>query len=161
MINTKFKKWAVRQSINHPKRTLASALIITLVMGFGLQHFVIEDDMMKMIPKSVKTRVVWEEVKDEFGNTDLIFVAFGTEGQNLFQKKAMSDLWDFTKALEALPEVEEIRSLTNLNRMENEDGFLLIDDLVSTKDLSLEEIADIKDYLIRNPELKKQSYFSK
>ena len=156
MINTKFKKWAVHQSIHHPKRTLASALIITLIMGFGLQHFVIEDDMMKMIPKSVKTRVVWEEVKDEFGNTDLIFVAFGTEGQNLFQKKAMSDLWDFTKALEALPEVEEIRSLTNLNRMENEDGFLLIDDLVSTKDLSLEEIADIKDYLIRNPELKKQ-----
>ncbi len=156
MINTKFKKWAVLQSIHHPKRTLASALIITLIMGFGLQHFVIEDDMMKMIPKSVKTRVVWEEVKDEFGNTDLIFVAFGTEGQNLFQKKAMSDLWNFTKALEALPEVEEIRSLTNLNRMENEDGFLLIDDLVNTKDLSLEEIADIKDYLIRNPELKKR-----
>ena len=156
MINTKFKKWAVHQSIHHPKRTLTSALVITLIMGFGLQHFVIEDDMMKMIPKSVKTRVVWEEVKDEFGNTDLIFVAFGTEGQNLFQKKAMSDLWNFTKALEALPEVEEIRSLTNLNRMENEDGFLLIDDLVSTKDLSLEEIADIKDYLIRNPELKKR-----
>ena len=156
MINTKFKNWAIHQSIYHPKRTLTSALIITLVMGFGLQHFVIEDDMMKMIPKSVKTRVVWEEVKDEFGNTDLIFVAFGTEGKNLFQNKAMSDLWDFTKALEALPEVEEIRSLTNLDRMENEDGFLLIDDLVSTKNLSLEEIADIKDYLIRNPELKKQ-----
>jgi len=156
MINTKFKNWAVRQSIHHPKRTLASTLIITLIMGFGLKHFVIEDDMMKMIPKSVKTRVVWEEVKDVFGNTDLIFVAFGAEGQSLFQKKAMSDLWDFTKALEALPEVEEIRSLVNLNKMENEDGFLLIDDLVSTKDLSLEEIADIKDYLIRNPELKKR-----
>jgi len=156
MINTKFKKWAVHQSIHHPKRTLTSALVITLIMGFGLQHFVIEDDMMKMIPKSVKTRVVWEEVKDEFGNTDLIFVAFGAEGKSLFQKKAMSDLWDFTKALEALPEVEEIRSLTNLNKMENEDGFLLIDDLVNTKDLSLEEIADIKDYLIRNPELKKR-----
>ena len=156
MINTKFKNWAIHQSIHHPKRTLTSALIITLVMGFGLQHFVIEDDMMKMIPKTVKSRVVWEEVKDEFGNTDLIFVAFGIEGQSLFQSSSMSDLWDFTKALEALPEVEEIRSLTNLNRMENEDGFLLIDDLVNTKDLSLEEIADIKDYLIRNPELKKR-----
>ena len=121
MINTKFKKWAIRQSIHHPKRTLTGALIITMIMGFGLKHFVIEDDMMKMIPKSVKTRVVWEEVKDEFGNTDLIFVAFGSEGKNLFQKKAMRDLWDFTKALEALPEVEEIRSLTNLNKMENED----------------------------------------
>ena len=89
MINTKFKKWAIRHSIHHPKRTLASTLIITLIMGFGLKHFVIEDDMMKMIPKSVKTRVVWEEVKDVFGNTDLIFVAFGVEGQSLFQKKAM------------------------------------------------------------------------
>jgi len=87
MINTKFKKWAVHQSIHHPKRTLASALIITLIMGFGLQHFVIEDDMMKMIPKSVKTRVVWEEVKDEFGNTDLIFVAFGLKGKTSSKKK--------------------------------------------------------------------------
>ncbi len=156
MINTKFKKWAVRQSIHHPKRTLASALIITLIMGFGLQHFVIEDDMMKMIPKTVKTRVVWEEVKDEFGNTDPIFVAFGAEGQNLFQKKAMSDLWDFTKALEALAEVEKVRSLTNMNKMESEDGFLLIDDLVNKRDLSPEEIADIEAYLIKNAELKKQ-----
>ena len=156
MINTKFKKWAVHQSIHHPKRTLASALIITLIMGFGLQHFVIEDDMMKMIPKTVKTRVVWEEVKDEFGNTDPIFVAFGAEGQNLFQSTAMSDLWDFTKALEALPEVEKVRSLTNMNKMESEDGFLLIDDLVNKRDLSPEEIADIEAYLIDNAELKKQ-----
>ena len=156
MINTKFKKWAVRQSIHHPKRTLASALIITLIMGFGLQHFVIEDDMMKMIPKTVKTRAVWEEVKDEFGNIDPIFVAFGAEGQNLFQSTAMSDLWDFTKALEALPEVEKVRSLTNMNKMESEDGFLLIDDLVNKRDLSPEEIADIEAYLIDNAELKKQ-----
>ena len=156
MINTKFKMWAVRQSIHHPKRTLASALIITLIMGFGLQHFVIEDDMMKMIPKTVKTRAVWEEVKDEFGNIDPIFVAFGAEGQNLFQKKAMSDLWDFTKALEALAEVEKVRSLTNMNKMESEDGFLLIDDLVNKRDLSPEEIADIEAYLIDNAELKKQ-----
>jgi len=125
-------------------------------MGFGLQHFVIEDDMMKMIPKTVKTRVVWEEVKDEFGNTDPIFVAFGAEGQNLFQSTAMSDLWDFTKALEALPEVEKVRSLTNMNKMESEDGFLLIDDLVNKRDLSPEEIADIEAYLIKNAELKKQ-----
>ena len=156
MINTKFKKWAVHQSIHHPKRTLTSALVITLIMGFGLQHFVIEDDMMKMIPKSVKSRVVWEEVKDEFGNIDPIFVAFGAEGQNLFQKKAMSDLWDFTKALEALAEVEKVRSLTNMNKMESEDGFLLIDDLVNKRDLSPEEIADIEAYLIDNAELKKQ-----
>ncbi|GIS70718.1 MAG: hypothetical protein CM1200mP10_02950 [Candidatus Neomarinimicrobiota bacterium] len=43
--------------------------------------------MMKMIPKSVKTRVVWEEVKDEFGNTDLIFVAFGTKGKTFSKIK--------------------------------------------------------------------------
>ena len=153
---SQFKKFAIRQSINNPKRMLFIALITTFVMGLGLRHFVIEDDMMKMIPKTVKSRVVWEEVKDEFGNTDLIFVAFGIEGQSLFQSSSMSDLWDFTKALEALPEVDEVRSLTNLNKMENEDGFLLIDDLVSAENLSTEEIVEIKNYLLKNEKLKKR-----
>tara|TARA_Y100000815_G_scaffold87178_1_gene75931 strand:+ start:129 stop:320 length:192 start_codon:yes stop_codon:yes gene_type:complete len=53
---SQFKKFAIRQSINNPKRMLVIALIATFVMGLGLRHFVIEDDMMKMIPKTVKIK---------------------------------------------------------------------------------------------------------
>ena len=83
---SRFKKFAIKQSINHPLRTLIITLIITIIMGSGLRYFIIEDDMMKMIPKTIKTRIVWDEVKDEFGNTEMVFVAFGENNINLFNK---------------------------------------------------------------------------
>ena len=158
---SRFKKFTVQQSINHPKRTIIISLFITLIMATGLNHFVIEDDMMKMIPKTVKTRIVWEEVKDEFGNTELVFVAFGNDSIDLFNSGPLADLWDFTTQLELLPEVEDVRSLTNLNKMENDDGFLLIDDLVASRDLSQQQIQEIKDYLNRNDDIRKRVISSK
>ena len=158
---SRFKNFAVQQSINHPKRTLIISLFTTLIMATGLKHFVIEDDMMKMIPKTVKTRIVWEEVKDEFGNTELVFVAFGNDSIDLFNSESLADLWDFTTQLELLPEVEDVRSLTNLNKMENDDGFLLIDDLVASRDLSQQQIQEIKDYLNRNDDIRKRVISSK
>ena len=158
---SRFKKFAIRQSINHPLRTLIISLIITIIMGSGLRHFIIEDDMMKMIPKTIKTRIVWDEVKDEFGNTEMVFVAFGENNIDLFNSKSIADLWDFTSQLELLPEVEDVRSLTNLNKMENEDGFLLIDDLVNSRDLSQVQIQEIEDYLNKNVDLRKRVISSK
>ena len=158
---SRFKNFAVQQSINHPKRTLIISLVTTLIMATGLKHFVIEDDMMKMIPKTVKTRIVWEEVKDEFGNTELVFVAFGNDSIDLFNSKSFADLWDFTSQLESLPEVEDVRSLINLNKMENDDGFLLIDDLVSRRDLSQQQIQEIKNYLNKNDDQRKRVISSK
>ncbi len=158
---SRFKKFAIKQSINHPLRTLIITLIITIIMGSGLRYFIIEDDMMKMIPKTIKTRIVWDEVKDEFGNTEMVFVAFGNDKINLFNSKSISDLWDFTSQLELLPEVEDVRSLTNLNKMENEDGFLLIDDLVNSRDLSQVQIQEIEDYLNKNLDQRKRVISSK
>ncbi|MEC8839513.1 MAG: MMPL family transporter [Candidatus Neomarinimicrobiota bacterium] len=158
---SRFKNFAVQQSINHPKRTFIISLVTTFIMATGLKHFVIEDDMMKMIPKTVKTRIVWEEVKDEFGNTELVFVAFGNDSIDLFNSKSFADLWDFTSQLESLPEVEDVRSLINLNKMENDDGFLLIDDLVSRRDLSQQQIQEIKNYLNRNNDERKRVISSK
>ena len=158
---SRFKNFAVQESINHPKRTFIISLVTTLIMATGLKHFVIEDDMMKMIPKTVKTRIVWEEVKDEFGNTELVFVAFGNDSIDLFNSKSLADLWDFTSQLESLPEVEDVRSLINLNKMENDDGFLLIDDLVSRRDLSQEQIQEIKNYLNKNDDQRKRVISSK
>ena len=93
---SRFKKFAIRQSINHPLRTLIITLIITIIMGSGLRYFIIEDDMMKMIPKTIKTRIVWDEVKDEFGNTEMVFVAFGENNIDLFNSKSIADLWAIT-----------------------------------------------------------------
>ena len=49
-------------------------------MGSGIRFLVMDDDMMKMLPKNLESRISWDEVQNEFGSTEIIFVAFGSEG---------------------------------------------------------------------------------
>ena len=38
-----------------------------------------DDDRMKMLPKNLESRISWDEVQNEFGSTEIIFIAFGRE----------------------------------------------------------------------------------
>ena len=156
MSEKRIKDWFMSQSLDHPKRTTIITLLISILMGSGLQFFKIEDDMMKMIPENIETRRVWEEVKDEFGNTEMIFVAFGERGTSAYNREAMAELWDFTEVVEASPLIEEVISLSNMNRMESVDDFLEVDDLVPSRDLDSGDIVSIKNYLDGNPDIRKR-----
>jgi len=140
----RIKDWFLSQSLDHPKRTTIITLLISILMGSGLQFFKIEDDMMKMIPENIETRRVWEEVKDEFGNTEMIFVAFGERGTSAYNRESMAELWDFTEVVEASPLIEEVISLSNMNRMESVDDFLEVDDLVPSRDLDSGETTELE-----------------
>jgi len=58
--------------------------------------------------------------------------------------------------LEGLPEVEEVTSITTATRMDNDEGDLLIQDLQSDRVLNGIEIAGIRDYLNKYPNVKKR-----
>ncbi len=148
------KHWITNLSMNYPKRTIILSLIFTAFMASGLRYFFIEDDMMKLLPKDIPTRQTWDEIKKEFGNTEFIYVAFGHPGESVFNQEMIAKVWDFTEELEAMPEVDEVNGVTTMNRMDNDDGFLLIDDLIPYRDLSAEELLSIEDYLNRNPNVK-------
>ena len=71
------RRWFIYQSINHPVRSIVVSLFATIVMASGLTFLVIDDDMMKMLPKNLESRKAWDSLQDEFGSTEVIFVAFG------------------------------------------------------------------------------------
>ena len=148
------KNWFINQSLNHPKRTIILCLVFTAFMASGLRFFYIEDDMMKILPKNMPTRKTWDAIKEEFGNTEFVYIAFGRPGESVFKKSTMATLWDLTEMLEAMPEVDEVNCITTMNRMDNEDGFLMVDDLIPSRELIPEELSAITDYLNLNPELK-------
>ena len=152
--STPIRKWFVQQSLDHTKRTIIISIIATLIMGSGLQFFVIDDDMMKMLPKNLESRIAWDMVQEEFGSTDVIFISFGKKGQTVFHPNAFSALWDISVELEALHEIEEVQSISMATRMDNYDGFMEIDDLQSDRELMESDVHDIKVYLDKNPNLK-------
>ena len=150
------RSWCIHQSLDYPWRTIIISLLITLLVGSGVRFFLIDDDMMKLLPKNLESRISWDAIQEEFGSTEVIFIAFGNEGKSIFNPVAMATLWDLTEALETGKQIEELNSITTATRMDNLDGFMEVDDLQPDRNLSQEEINDLKDYLDKNTVIKKR-----
>lgn len=155
-IHISIKQWFVDQALQHSRRTITLSILATLFMGSGIRFLVMDDDMMKMLPKELESKVTWDTIQNEFGSTEIIFIAFGRQGESAYQEKTLADLWTLTEQLNILSTVDDISNISNATRIDQEDGFLEIDDLQIRKVLSSSEIDDIKVYLNKNQDLKKQ-----
>ena len=154
--NSPIRQWFIGQSLNHSKRTIILSIIATLIMGSGVRFLIIDDDMMKMLPKDLNSKITWDAVQDEFGSTEIIFIAFGRESESVFKPQALADLWSLSEELETLSSVDDVISISTATRIDNIDGFMEIDDLQIVQTLTDAEIDEIKIYLGKNPNIKKQ-----
>ena len=154
--NSPIRQWFIDQALNHSKRTIILSIIATLIMGSGVRFLIIDDDMMKMLPKDLNSKITWDAVQDEFGSTEIIFIAFGREGESVFKPQALADLWSLSEELETLSSVDDVISISTATRIDNIDGFMEIDDLQNVQTLTDAEIDEIKIYLGKNPNIKKQ-----
>ena len=152
-MNHKIKKWAITQALDHPKRIIIISVLSMIIMGFGLRWLVLEDDMMKILPQDMESVETWNNIKDEFGSTDMMFIAFGNRGESVYNTETFKTLWDISEAIEAIPEVDEVMTISTTNRMDAEDGFLEVGDMQPSRNLTNEELADIKLYLENNSDI--------
>ena len=150
------RKWFITQSLDYPWRTIIISLIATIFLGSGIRFFIIDDDMMKILPKELDSRISWDVIQEEFGSTEVIFIVFGKQGKSIFTPDALATLWDIAEQLEATNEVEEITSISTATRMDNVDGFMEVDDLQPYRDMMADEVEDVKLYLEKNPTIKKR-----
>ena len=100
-------QWAIRQAIDHSRRTVFLTSVVTILMGSGLCFLVMDDDMMKMLPKNLESRIAWDEVQNEFGSTEIIFVAFGSEDSSVYNQHTLHNLWLLSENLESLEVVKK------------------------------------------------------
>ena len=149
-------QWTIRQAIGHSKRTVVLSAIATILMGSGIRFLVMDDDMMKMLPKNLESRISWDEVQNEFGSTEIIFVAFGSEDSSAYSADALDNLWQLSENLELLESVREVTNISTSTKIEQHDGFMEINDLQPSEKLARNEIDEIKVYLNKNPKLKRR-----
>ena len=126
-------------------------------MGIGVKYIVIDDNMMAMLPESLESKISWDAVQDEFGSTEVVFIAFGNKNKSIYNPNAFSFLWDLTKALENLDQVEKVSCITNISRIDSEEGFMEISDLQPNRELTFDQINNIRNYLNKNPVIKKRA----
>ena len=154
--NNMIRQWFLCQAIENSKRTIILSAIAILLLGSGVRFLIVDDDMMKMLPKHMDSKVTWDAIQDEFGSTEIIFIAFGSKGESIYSVQALKDLWNLTKGLNNLSSVEDVSNISTTTRIDQVDGFMEISDLHTTRNLTKIEIQKIKTYLNKNPNLKKQ-----
>ena len=143
--------------LSNPKKSLLLPVLLTIIIGLGINFLIIDDDMMAMLPEKLESKISWDAVQDEFGSTEVIFIAFGNKNKTIYRQETFSLLWKLTKALENLEQVEKVSSIATLSRIDSQDGFMEISNLQPDQVLSTIQINQIKDYLEKNPSVKKRA----
>ncbi len=147
------KQKLIQWTIRRPRQSIRLAVVLSLILVSGVCFLHIEDDIMKMLPEDIPSRIVWNEIEEQFGSTEPLLVSVGREGHSIFTAEGLAAVWDLTRTLEDHPAVDEVRSLASMNRIDSDEGFLEVGDLMPYRDLNQEEIADIRDYLARNTDI--------
>ncbi len=148
------KSWLSNQAINHPVRTLVLMLVLTFVIGMGAKWIIIDDDIMKMIPDTMESRQSWDAILDEFGSHEMIFIAMGEQDRSIYNESLLAKIYLLSSELQAIPEVDDVISISTIDRMDSDDGFINISDLQPSADLQPDELSEIKSYLDRHPDMK-------
>ena len=145
----KFINW----TIERPLQSIVLSIGLSLVLISGVRFIHVEDDLMKMLPQDIPSRIIWDEIEDQFGSTEPIFITIGKPGESIFTKESLAKLWDMSEVLEGLPKVDEVRSLATMDKIYNEGGFMEVGSLMESRDLTDDEIVTLVDYLHDNPDM--------
>ena len=146
-----------RISIESPRLTIVISLLLTAIISSGIRSLVIEDDFFKMFPTDMKSRLLWEDMTDEFGDSEFLFIAFGNKSKSIYNPKAIDAVRNLTLDLEQIDIVDRVISLTTVNRIDadpEDEEELLIEKLFTDDATTLDEINRAVSYLNRNPDTK-------
>ncbi len=135
-------------SQRRPLLTLALA-VITLAAGYFYLTLPVVTSTEAIVPKDEK-RLFYEEFRQVFGADDALGIAFKSE--RLFSPEILTFIRELTEALEEIPEVEDVLSLTNVEDIRGGQGVFIVEPLVGEEiPTSAQRLAWIKKRALSNP----------
>ena len=162
----KLKKYFINQSLYHSSRTLLISLFLTLFVFWGITTFRLDDDLVKTFPQDLPSKIIWDNIVDEFGQTEFVFVSFGRLNHDILNDKyALKQNQIFTDAvLENIKGVDKVISLSTYNKFDGNSDYLDIGLLQPENFLADFEndaiidtiLKDIIYYFDKNPEQKQR-----
>ncbi len=138
----KLAKWIIRR----PWITLGILLLITGFFLAGIPRLQIDNSVDSMLPADHPARLLYDDVNDTFGGTDVMVIAVYSE--DIFSEATLTQVINLTKVFQRLPGVDEVVSLSTAKRMDGEEGTLVVRDLMPTVPESDEERDDLRAYVI-------------
>jgi len=108
-----------------------------------------------MLPENMPSRAIWENVEEEFGTTDFIYIAFGQKGESAFNPQTLKAVKELTDSLEKFSDIDEVISVASYKKIDNDsDGFMVVEDLMPDKNITQKQANDIYEYLCKHETIK-------
>lgn len=136
-----------RLALRRPRAIVAAFALLSLVLGWGATRLQLDASVLALLPEGDEVTELQAEIGRTFG-TDAVMVAL-VEGE-VYTPEAIEALRGLTAALARAPGVTGVTSAANAQRMEDDDGFLLIEDLFPAR-ATPEQIAAARAYLESSP----------
>ena len=144
-------------SVDRPKISVLISLLLTVLVAFGIKSLVIDDDFFKMFPKDMHSRLLWEDMTDEFGDSEFLFIAFGEKENNIYNVNLLNTVKSLTSELEQIDIVDKVISLFTIDRIDvdpEDQEELFIEKLFPNDIISNQDIINAQAYLNKNPDTK-------
>jgi uncharacterized protein len=98
-----------------PRATLAIAAALTLILGTYAARFQVDSAVDQLLPEADAEGAYYEGVRRLFGSEEIAVIGVFTD--DVFRPRTLERIDRLTRALAALPGVEEVTSLTDVERV--------------------------------------------
>lgn len=136
-----------RFTVRRPWLVITLFALITLGLGYGATKLELEASVLAMLPDGAEETLLAERIGEVFG-VDAVMVAM-VEG-DVYTPDGIAALSQLTSAVARAPGVTGVTSAGNAQRMEDDDGFLIIEDLFAPHP-TVDDIAVAREYLETSP----------
>ena len=152
------KTFLTNNSLKFPKLFIPLILILNAFLIYGIQFIVQDDDMTKLLPEDLEAIITFDDIRDEFGNSEFMYIGIGNKNINSLNPNLLKIVWEISEKLEQYEPIEEVISISKASKVyfDKTDSSIVVEDLMSKKNITNLELNSIKQYLDDNPELQKQ-----
>jgi predicted RND superfamily exporter protein len=125
-----------------------------MALGFGVTKLTFTSDFRSYFGPDNPQLIAFENMEENFSKQDSLFFYIRSKNNDLFSHDGLSLISEFTEESWKLPHSQRVNSLQNYQHTKVEDDDLYIDYLYEfPKELSKDEMADIKNIVLNEPTL--------
>ena len=131
--------------VNRSRSVILAFVVLTGIFGYGLTRLEMDDSLDVLQPDDSPAAELNAEIEETFGARPLNSIAM-VEGE-IYTPQSLEALQHLTSELEVIDGVVDVLSVANSTRMIDDDGLLLIEDLLPEGALTDDDVTALKSYL--------------
>ena len=142
----------ITKVIKYPKIVIILTTLLSILVISGIGFIKSDDDLKRLLPEDMPSIVTFNQIEDEFGNFEFMYVAIGNSGESIFKPDLFNIAWNLSNDIEQLDECDMVVSISTSTKMylDDSDSSIVVVDLVPKANLTQKEIDEIKEYLDEN-----------